>query len=209
MFFDPSDISAAPMAAREELITKDQLARQLALQQLSQLDKSKGLQKDLVYSDLEKAGSKDILSSLDLEKVQRTSQERQKQFEQELARQNRSIGTPSGYKTFDYLERLGDVGYQRSDMGGLLPEGYGRGVLEQIAKDELPSRDVGMQSDYVQRIYDKAGNVNVNQLADNLQNLQDILKKYKGTTSQVVDNEATRARTEGLRKLLSEISNKP
>jgi hypothetical protein len=210
MFFDASDISAAPMAAREELITKDQLARQLALQQLSQLDKSKGLQKDLVYSDLEKAGSKDILSSLDLEKVQRTSQERQKQFEQELARQNRSIGTPSGYKTFDYLERLGDVGYQRSDMGGLLPEGYGRGVLEQIAKDELPSRDVGMQSDYVQKMWEKdAMNVNFNQLASNLQNLQDILKKYKGTTSQVVDNEATRARTEGLRKLLSEISNKP
>lgn len=202
MFFDASDISAAPVAAREELITKNQLARQLALQQLSQLDKSKGLQKALAYSDLEKAGSKDILSSLDLERVQRTSQERQKQFEQELARQSGS----------NYLERLGNVGYQRSDMGGLLPEGYGRGILEQIAKDELPSRDTGLQSDYVQKLYEESVKNPARYLRDqekkSLYNLQDILKKYKGTTSQVVDNEATRARTEGLRKLLGEISNK-
>jgi predicted metal-binding transcription factor (methanogenesis marker protein 9) len=56
-------------ARRERLITKDELSRQLALQQLAGLDLSKELQKDLLYTDLEKAGTQDLSSSLNTERI--------------------------------------------------------------------------------------------------------------------------------------------
>lgn len=56
-------------AERERLITKDELSRQLALQQLAGLDTSKQLQKDLMYTDLSKAGTQDLMSSLDTAKI--------------------------------------------------------------------------------------------------------------------------------------------
>lgn len=56
-------------AEKERLITKDELSRQLALAQLAGLDTSKQLQKDLLYTDLEKAGTQDLLSSLDTNKI--------------------------------------------------------------------------------------------------------------------------------------------
>jgi hypothetical protein len=64
------------IAERGRLVTKDEIARQLALQQLAGLDVSKQLQKDLKYSDIEKAGTQDLKSSLDIEKFKRTLEER-------------------------------------------------------------------------------------------------------------------------------------
>lgn len=56
-------------AERERLITKDELSRQLALQQLAGLDTSNQLQKDLLYKDLEKAGTQTLGSSLNVEGI--------------------------------------------------------------------------------------------------------------------------------------------
>jgi hypothetical protein len=209
MFFNPADIRAAQLASGEELITKDQLSRQLALQQLAGLDLSRELQKDLQYTDLEKAGTKDILSSLDTERLQKISKERQENLEKALAKDRRVIGTPSGYKEFDYLQELARAGYQKADMSGLMPDDYTRNILRDIAEGNQLSQTSGMSPDLIQRIYEKnIGNTNIWQLTDILQNLQDQLKKQKGTTSQVVSNQATQARTEGLRKLLEEIYKK-
>lgn len=67
-------------ARREKLITKDELSRQLALAQLAGLDVSKQLQKDLTYTDLEKAGTQDLLSSLDTKAIRESLNRREKEF---------------------------------------------------------------------------------------------------------------------------------
>lgn len=63
--------NVAPEAIRSsqydysKLISKDELSRQLALQQLANLDLSRSLQRDLKYTDLEKAGTQTLEDSLD------------------------------------------------------------------------------------------------------------------------------------------------
>jgi hypothetical protein len=75
----PEDIRTAE-AERGRLITKDELSRQLALQQLAGADVSRELQKDLMYSDLEKAGTQDLSKSLDVESFRRLLDESQAGF---------------------------------------------------------------------------------------------------------------------------------
>ena len=63
--------NVAPEAIRSsqydysKLVSKDELSRQLALQQLANLDLSRSLQRDLKYTDLEKAGTQTLADSLD------------------------------------------------------------------------------------------------------------------------------------------------
>ena len=73
------DESAIQQTAMERArnISKDELSRQLALAQLAELDKSKSLQKDLTFTDLEKAGTQNILQSMDLAGVRRNLAERE------------------------------------------------------------------------------------------------------------------------------------
>jgi hypothetical protein len=69
-------------ARREKLISKDELSRQLALSQLAGLDVSNKLQKDLTYTDLEKAGTQDLLSSLDVAGIRERLDAQQKAFKE-------------------------------------------------------------------------------------------------------------------------------
>ena len=77
----PEDIQTAK-AERERLITKDELSRQLALAQLAGTDLSRELQKDLLYTDLEKAGTQDLSSSLDVDAFRRLLNEAQQGFKE-------------------------------------------------------------------------------------------------------------------------------
>lgn len=116
----PESLQASQMATGRELITKDQLSRQLALSQLAELDKVGGLKKDLMYSDLEKAGTKDILSSLNIGSLQRDLAEREKAALDKLALinnriANKAIVTPYGSGA-EVLELRG----KRYNLGDLI-----------------------------------------------------------------------------------------
>ena len=70
-------------AERERLVTKDQFARQQALARLAGLDTSKALQKDLQYTDAEKAGTQTLKSSLNTQAVRDALNEQEKQFREQ------------------------------------------------------------------------------------------------------------------------------
>jgi hypothetical protein len=75
----PEDIRATE-ADRAKLITKDELSRQLALSQLAGTDISNELQKQLMYSDLSKAGTQNLSKSLDVDAFRRLLDESQAGF---------------------------------------------------------------------------------------------------------------------------------
>lgn len=155
----PEDIQTA-QAERARLITKDELARQLALSQLAEQDVSKELQKDLLYTDLEKAGTQDLLSSLDVEGFRRLLDEAQQGF-QTAAEQATLTGTGSkkvsrgnwrGKKTRTYgaqvsgnvADMLRQAGY---DVGAEAPEAArsllsDRDLLNRYLEGTSTSRDV-------------------------------------------------------------------
>ena len=70
------------VAERDRLITKDELARQQALAKLAEVDLSRSLQRDLKYSDMEKAGSQTLSSSLNTKAVRDALDEAQKTFKE-------------------------------------------------------------------------------------------------------------------------------
>jgi hypothetical protein len=70
-------------AERERLVTKDQFARQQALARLAGLDTSKALQKDLQYTDSEKAGTQTLKSSLNTKAVRDALNEQEAKFREE------------------------------------------------------------------------------------------------------------------------------
>jgi hypothetical protein len=131
----PDDIRTT-QAERERLITKDELSRQLALQQLAGLDVSKQLQKDLpIATDLERAGTQDLASSLDVDSFRRLLDESQAGFKTAAESANLtgsgqkkvSRGNIAGKKTSTYYanvagnvaDMLRQAGY---DVGAESPE---------------------------------------------------------------------------------------
>jgi len=70
-------------AERDRLVTKDQFARQQALARLAGLDTSKALQKDLQYTDAEKAGTQTLKSSLNTKAVRDALNEQEAKFREE------------------------------------------------------------------------------------------------------------------------------
>ena len=205
----PESIQAAPKATGAELITKNQLAKQLALAQLAELDKLKTLQKNLLYSDLEKAGTKDILSSLDTQKIKAIQEENRRNLEKDPnLLKTSSIGTTSGYKPFDFYDVLKSAGYTPMDLEGVAAEGQAQNLLRDIAEGkeyvEGSSEKIPTYLENVWKNY--FGKTAQNQLGWRTQDLQKILSKYGGLdTSQIVENEQTKVRSEALRKLLGNI----
>jgi hypothetical protein len=123
------------VAERERLITKDELARQQALAKLAETDISRALQKDLKYSDMEKAGSQTLSSSLDTKAIRDTLNEAQKIFKESAeaetltgrGKKKVSRGNWSGKRTKTYYAKqagnvadmLRQAGY---DVSGESPE---------------------------------------------------------------------------------------
>jgi len=122
-------------AERGRLITKDELARQQALARLAGTDISKALQKDLLYSDMEKAGTQTLQSSLNTEAIRKALDEAQKTFKESAesaeltgtGKKKVSRGNLLGKKTSTYsanvegnvADMLRQAGY---DVSALEPE---------------------------------------------------------------------------------------
>jgi len=63
------DAIAQAKAERDRLVTRDEQARLFALSQLAGLDLDKALKSDVLYNDLDKAGTQTLNSSLDTQKI--------------------------------------------------------------------------------------------------------------------------------------------
>ena len=133
-------------AEKERLITKNELSRQLALQELAGLDTSKQLQKDLLYTDLEKAGTQNLLSSLDTNKIREALSGAQTGFRTAAeqadltgtGKKKVSRGNWAGKKTSTYYA---DVAGNVADM--LKQGGYDiSGTTPEQTKSLLTDRDL-------------------------------------------------------------------
>jgi hypothetical protein len=214
----PESIQATQLASGGELITKDQLSRQLALAQLANLDKSRSLQKDLTYTDLQQAGTKDILSSLDTTKLKAIQEENRKNMEKELGGSfsqgfsNYYLDVPS----YNFLDLMKKGGYSPLEMEGLKAEGSSSDLLKQIAtgKEYTPTENAAPVSSYLQKAYESIGaNMNPYDKAENLifgiKPLEEKIQKYGALdTTQIVEDDKTKARASALRELLSGIYKK-
>ena len=142
----PDDIRTT-QAERERLVTKDELSRQLALQQLAGLDVSNQLQKDLpIATDLERAGTQDLASSLDVDAFRRLLDESQAGFKTAAesadltgsGQKKVSRGNLFGKKTSTYSA---SVGGNVADM--LRQAGYDVGAESpEAARSLLTDRDL-------------------------------------------------------------------
>lgn len=212
----PEMINAAPVATGAELITKDQLSRQLALAQLAELDRLGGLKKDLQYTDLEKAGTKDLISSLDTDKLRRVQEENRKNMEEAVARMGSvNLGTPSGYRPFAFSDILKSGGYTPLDIQGLTPEDRSRDTLQKIMEGAsyTPTQATAPIENYIQKAFESPNymrNFNTDQLVKwGLQPLQREISKYGAfDTIQQVENEQTATRAQALRDLIAGIYKK-
>ena len=90
----PDELIKTNLAERERLITKDELSRQLALQQLAQADVSNRLQKDLLYTDLEKAGTQTAEDAINKQAIRDVLDAEEKAF-REMAAGRNVVGTGS------------------------------------------------------------------------------------------------------------------
>ncbi len=150
----PEDIKAAE-AERAKLITKDELSRQLALQQLAGTDISRELQKDLTYSDLSKAGTQDLASSLDVESFRRLLDESQ-----------------AGFKTAAEGATLTGTGEKKVSRGNV----YGKKTKTYGASVEGNVSDMLRQAGYDVGAEGAEG-------VKSLLSDKDLLNKYLGATS--------------------------
>ena len=140
----PEDIRTT-QADRAKLITRNEFARQQALAQLAERDISRELQKDLAYTDMEKAGTQDLASSLDVESFRRLLDESQAGFKtaaQEAditgtGKKKVSRGNWAGKKTKTYHA---SVGGNVADM--LREAGYDVGAEGEGTRSLLTDRDL-------------------------------------------------------------------
>lgn len=84
----PEDVVKTNAAEAARLISKNELSRQLALSQLAGLDKSKQLQKDLLYTDLEKAGTQTAADVINKQAIKDLLTKEEETFREKAAQQN-------------------------------------------------------------------------------------------------------------------------
>lgn len=84
----PEDIVKTNAAEAARLISKNELSRQLALQQLAASDKSKQLQKDLLYTDLEKAGTQTAADVINKQAIKDLLAKEEESFREKAGQQD-------------------------------------------------------------------------------------------------------------------------
>jgi hypothetical protein len=84
----PDQLIQTSAAERDRLITKNELSRQLALQQLANLDRSSQLQKDLQFTDLEKAGTQTSADAINRAAIRDVLDAEEAKFRETAAGQN-------------------------------------------------------------------------------------------------------------------------
>jgi hypothetical protein len=90
----PEALVQTSAAERARLISKNELSRQLALQQLAGTDVSRELQKDLEFTDLEKAGTQTAEDAINKAGIRDVLNAQEKAFREQVANQN-IVGTGS------------------------------------------------------------------------------------------------------------------
>lgn len=149
-------------AERERLITKDELSRQLALQQLAGLDVSKELQKDLLYKDLEKAGTQTLGSSLNVEGIREALK-----------------GAQEGFKTAAEQATLTGTGSKKVSRGNV----FGKKTKTYTAEESGNVAEMLRQGGY------DVSKMEPEQVKSLLTD-KDLLDKYLGATSTSRDTES-------------------
>lgn len=84
----PEELIKTSAADKSKLISKNELSRQLALSQLAGTDVSNQLQKDMLYSDLSKAGTQTAEDALDKAGIRDVLNAQEKAFREQVAGQN-------------------------------------------------------------------------------------------------------------------------
>jgi hypothetical protein len=185
---------------REKLVSKDEVSRQLALARLAGLDKSSILSTNTDFSNLDKAGTQSILDSLDLERTRNRLNEANANFDS-MAKGKffaSNTGAPvslaekmswSGYKPFEASEYQAPTTLADIARGGEYVSGA---KIASAAGEDLGARQSGTwRTNY--------GGSN-NQDLINTMNRSGIYNKV-----QTSDSEASRLRSEALRRLLGNI----
>lgn len=149
-------------AERKRLITKDELSRQLALQQLAGLDVSKKLQKDLSYTDLEKAGTQTLGSSLDVKGIREALK-----------------GAQEGFKTAAEQATLTGTGSKKVSRGNL----FGKKTKTYTAEESGNVAEMLRQGGY------DVSKMEPEQVKSLLTD-KDLLDRYLGATSTSRDTES-------------------
>lgn len=142
----PDELIQTQAAERERLITKDELSRQLALQQLANLDVNRQLQKDLLYSDLEKAGTQTAEDVINKQAIQDVLRAQELAFQETAAGQT-LVGTGSkkhrqtGKRYYadasaNLKDLLQQAGYKFATTEGMTPEDIASGVTGSVTEDQ-------------------------------------------------------------------------
>lgn len=165
-----ADAIKTAQAEKDRLVSRDEVARQLALQQLAQLDQQKRLSQNVAYGDLNKAGTQDTLDALDVAGTQAAIKEAEDLFRQSAEGANI---TGSGQKKVSRGNALGKkTKTYYSGVGGNVADMLEQGGYDFDAAQALAS---GEQNNIT------GGSI--------LQN-KDLLKKYLGATSTDYDEDS-------------------
>ena len=206
----------------EKLVKKDEIVRQLALQQLANLDTTAELRKELKYKDLKKAGTQNILQSLDVPALQKELAEREKNALKEAGLKNAKLikrffwGMNPKLQKKNLLDVLKEYGNYTSstDPNAPLTQG-GIDYLKSIAEGKayLPSEkplDKGVVDKVLEnyrKTIRKDKFYKEKLLAENFKKqLVDPLTKLGfSDVASFAENAQTKARAAALRKLLGSI----
>ena len=225
----PEAIQAAAMAEGSELITKDQLSRQLALARLAGLDTRGGLKKDLLYSDLERAGTKDILSSVDTGRFLGDIAQREKDALSALSRKTpgglaiagldrdivNTYNLNSNYNLADLVRNLG--GYQDfnaeertaqaiDSLRSIASGGDVSSPINVASKSVLPTEDMASTLTRMLRLENPGGGFSGNMQRRAISGIIDPIRQAGFTRDvNITRNEQTQARANALRALLDQI----
>ena len=142
----PDELIQTQAAERERLITKDELSRQLALQQLANLDVNRQLQKDLLYSDLEKAGTQTAEDAINKQAIQDVLKAQELAFQETAAGQTLvATGSKKHRQTgkryyadasANLKDLLQQAGYKFAPTEGMTPEDIASGVTGSVTQDQ-------------------------------------------------------------------------
>lgn len=186
-------------ADKNKLISKNEVARQLALAKLAGLDKSKILNDKVLY-DINEAGTQNALSAANLEGLRNRINQEKEQFD--IAARNKKFESNVGPRV-SLEEKLGWSGYKPGDTGYKYT-------------DSQALQDILLGKEYTPGVTQLAGTEGENLLSRQPDSFRtnygmgrntDLINAIESSgflnKAQIVENEASKARAEALRKILA------
>jgi hypothetical protein len=186
-------------ADKSKLISKNEVARQLALAKLAGLDKSKILNDKVLY-DINEAGTQNALSAANLEGLRNRINQEKEQFD--IAAKNKKFESNVGPRV-SLEEKLGWSGYKTGDTGYKYSD---NNALQDIllGKEYTPgtSQLAGTEGENLLSRQPDSWRTNYG-LGRNTDLINAIESSGFLNKAQIVENEAAKARAEALRKILA------